>query len=154
MTHTTAESGMSLRSPAQHVLRASPSPMHHALKPAPAPQWQHESNMVSMVKATAWSAIAQVCVAVCCSVLQCRWQKRLPAVLSHRSVLQCVAVCFRLLQCIAVRCRVFSFVAVYCRALPCGAVCCRVLPYVAVGCRVLQCVAMSMAKVTTLSAIT
>jgi len=139
MTHTTAESGMSLRSPAQHVLRASPSPMHHALKPAPAPQWQHESNMVSMVKATAWSAIAQVCVAVCCSLLQCRWQKRLPAVLSHRSVLQCVFVCCSVLPCVAVCFRLLQCIAVRCRVVPCVAVCCRVLPWGAVCCSVLQC---------------
>ena len=96
-----------------------------------------------------------MCVAVCCSVLQCVavWTRAvyssqdlaLQNVAVCRSVLQCVAVPCSVLQCVAECCRVLQSVAECCRVLQCVAVCCSVLQCVAVCCSVLQCVAVYLA---------
>ena len=64
-----------------------------------------------------------------------------PPTLSHRWVLQCVAVCCSVLQCVAVCCSVLQCAAACCSVLHCVAVCCSVLQCIAVCCSVLQCVA-------------
>jgi len=104
-----------------------------------------------------------VCVAGCCSVLQCvavccsfavtRWtliyfERAVRGVVVFCSMLQCV------LQCVAVCCSELQCFAVFCSVLQvskyevnveiqtaCVAVCCSVLQCVAVCCSVLQCVA-------------
>ena len=58
-------------------------------------------------------SVIQVCVAVCCSVLQR------------------VAVCCSVLQCVAVFCSMLQYGAVCCSVLQCFAVCCSVLQRVA-----------------------
>jgi len=66
-----------------------------------------------------------VCVAVCCSVLQCC------------SVLLCIAVCCSVLQCVAVCCSALQCIAVCCvchSVLQCVAVCCSALQCIAVRC--------------------
>ena len=94
--------------------------------------------------------MCNLCVAVCCSVLQydSRASCEALAYIACRyatCVLQYVAVCCSVLQCVAVRgavcCSVLQCVAVCCSVLQCVAVCCSVLQYAAVCCSVLQCVA-------------
>jgi len=96
-----------------------------------------------------------VCVAVCCSVLQCRQvpaskdTRESPSPLGCWSVLECVGVCCSVLQCVAlccsgvqcgaVRCSASQWGAVWCSALQCGAVCCSALQCGAVCCSALQC---------------
>jgi len=58
-----------------------------------------------------------LCVAVCCSVLQC------VAIWHELCVLQRVAVCCSVLQCAAVCCSVLQYVAICCTVLQCVAVC-------------------------------
>ena len=55
---------------------------------------------------------------MCCTVLQ--------SVAVFYRVLQCVAVCCSVLQCVAVCCGVLQCVAVCCSVLQCVAVCCVV----------------------------
>jgi len=58
---------------------------------------------------------------------------------SHEQV--CVAVCCRVLQCVAVCCRVLQCIAACSSVLQHVAVCCSVLYFVAENCRMLLCVA-------------
>jgi len=108
-----------------------------------------------------------MCVAVCCSVLQCAVVYSIHQKAAESRVLQCVAVCCSVLQCAAICCSVLQCVAVCgipqkaaepgrdepC-VLRCVAVCCSMLKCVAVirklpsqgetgrvRCNMLQCVA-------------
>jgi len=65
--------------------------------------------------------IFDMCVAVCCSVLQ--------RVAACCSVLQCAAVCCSVLQCVAVCCNLLQCAAVCCCVLQCVTVCCSALQY-------------------------
>jgi len=67
------------------------------------------------------------CVAVCCSVLLSRYNKRhcACACLALRHIrYACCVVCCSVLQCVAVCCSVLQCVAVCCSVLQCVAVCC------------------------------
>ena len=100
-----------------------------------------------------------VCVAVCCSMLQCVACSVLQCVAVVRmchmqsgeslqaapeqicvlcSALQCVAVCCIALRCFAVRCSVLQCVTACCSMLQRVAACCSVLQRVAACCSVLQ----------------
>jgi len=69
-----------------------------------------------------WLNGSQVCVAVCCSVLQGEYTQSIRSVAVCCSVLQCVAVCCSVLQCVAVCCSVAEWLT---------SVCCSVLQCVA-----------------------
>jgi len=75
-------------------------------------------------------SVIQMCVAVCCSVLQC--VAMCPCVAVCCSVLQSVVECCSVLQCVAVCCSVLQSVVECCRVLQRVAVCCSVLQSVAV----------------------
>jgi len=77
-----------------------------------------------------------LCVAVCCSVLQCELNLRALRVDVSCSGLQFVAVCGSVLQC-----ELTSLQYIGRRVSQCFAVLCSVLQCVAVCCCVLQCVA-------------
>jgi len=91
---------------------------------------------------------SHVCVvAMWCSVLQCVavcWRLfTLESIIfecraSHVCI---VAVCCSVLQCVAACRSMLQCVAVCCRVLQCVTACCSMLQYVAVCCSVLQCVA-------------
>ena len=79
-------------------------------------------------------------VAVCCSALRFASAGSVDVSISHRKVLQCVAVCCVVLQCVAVCFSVLHFaflveiifvwvIAVRCSVLQCVAVCCSVLRF-------------------------
>ena len=76
-----------------------------------------------------------ICVAVCCSALQCT--SNIFAVCF--SVTQCVAVRCSAMQCVAVRCSAMQCVAVRCSAMQCVAVCCSAMQCVAVHLRYSDC---------------
>jgi len=102
-----------------------------------------------------------MCVAACCSVLQCgvahivgASHARQAAAPCVRCVavwcieLQCVAVCYSATQCVAGCCSVLQCAAVCCSVLRCVAVCCSVIESYErdislrnTSCSVLQCIA-------------
>ena len=79
----------------------------------------HRGTCVLHIKDDRVLQCVQVCVAVCCSVLQ--------RVAACCRVLQCVAVCCRVLPCVEVRCSALQCAVLSCSVMLCIAVCCRIL---------------------------